>query len=181
MATAASHQTVTIRRALLDDAPFIRDLVNTAFREADSWFKKEEYHDRMHASEVEEMMAKDADQGGCGCFLAAESENGDIVGTIRLDWGEGNEKASFGMVSVPQRHGSRGIGSQLVKCAENELSAAGCTTIEMPVVVNRNERLIKWYEKKGYTRVREEPFGYPQICLPEYESSIKFLYMTKSI
>ncbi len=99
---------------------------------------------------------------------------------------------SFSQVSVPPRHGKRGLGKKLVDGAEKfcvELSKKMAkdlglekplpTTMEI-LVLNVRPELEGWYSRQGYVTTRKDaPFPAPEIVLPGYD--VKGVMMEKTL
>ncbi len=92
--------------------------------------------------------------------------NGDIVGTVAyrvLDTGTSEKKDGHirGMAVLPDQHG-RGIADLLLRNAESELRALGCSRITLDTTAPL-QRAIRFYEKNGFRRsgVVGDFFGMP--------------------
>ena len=97
-------------------------------------------------------------------------------------------EASFGMLSVPERNGGRGIGSTLVNAMERYVVRNAdafnlkVINIKMPLISLRTD-LFSFYEKRGYFFWKETclcPDDTPMV-LKQYEAEIKFLWYQKTI
>ena len=174
----------TIRPARPEEAGAVTELVATAFREGDSFYKRPNFLDRVCLSEVEEMLRDDG-----GCFLVAVgggggggTEAGELLGAVYVTYTKPGEAAHLNMVSVPRRNGGRGIGRALVRAAEKHLAEAGASRIEMQVVSSMNARLIEWYKGMGYSCLAgDTPIWWTQVCQEKYAGKIMYRPMGKSL
>ena len=127
---------LTFRDATDDDAVVVSELVNTAYREGDAWYKRPECVERMDkdGTTARELIASDH----LGCIIVAEQYQEDpeqaptLVGAVHCQWLEGDlgtlpgfpdttKLFYFGMLSVPQRYGGKGIGKRLTGAAIERL------------------------------------------------------------
>ena len=86
------------------------------------------------------------------------NEDGEIKGTVFLR--KAGKKLYFGMLSVSPLLQDKGIGKQLMTCAETYAKENSCHSIFMRVISVRHE-LIAWYERKGYSKTGETE-AFPQ-------------------
>ena len=183
------------------DAMIITELVNTAFLK-DSFFKNREYYTRVKedGSTVKDILKNSSSR----FLLYVESDSKKILGCIKIELDEFDSKsdqnaldnpcqnkisqyqASFGMLSVPERNGKRGIGSSLLKAMEEYIMtrAKQCglnsAHVCMPLISLRSD-LFEFYEKRGYTYWKEtelEERANPMV-LKEYEGKITFKWYRK--
>ena len=190
-----------VRLGNKEDAMIITELVNTAFLK-DSFFKHREYY--MRVKEDGSTVIDILKNSNSHFLLYVESDSSNILGCIKLDLDESNSKsdqndllipspnnkreyqASFGMLSVPERNGKRGIGSSLLKAMEEYIMtrAKECGVksahICMPLISLRSD-LFEFYEKRGYTYWKEtelEERVRPMV-LKEFEGKITFRWYRK--
>ena len=185
-----------VRLGNKEDAMIITELVNTAFLK-DSFFKNREYYTRVKedGSTVKDILKNSSSR----FLLYVESDSKKILGCIKIELDEFDSKsdqnaldnpcqnktrqyqASFGMLSVPERNGKRGIGSSLLKAMEEYIMtrAKQCglssAHVYMPLISLRSD-LFEFYEKLGYTYWKEtelEERAIPMV-LKEYEGKITF-------
>lgn len=80
-------------------------------------------------------------------------QDSNIVACVRVKCGENS--ADIGMLATDPNHQMRGLGKQILNCAEQHaLEHFGITTFKMSVLSSRSE-LIAFYERRGYTRTGE--------------------------
>ena len=183
------------------DAMIITELVNTAFLK-DSFFKNREYY--MRVKEDGSTVIDILKNSNSRFLLYVESDSKKILGCIKIELDEFDSKsdqnaldnpcqnktrqyqASFGMLSVPERNGKRGIGSSLLKAMEEYIMtrAKQCglnsAHVCMPLISLRSD-LFEFYEKRGYTYWKEtelEERAIPMV-LKEYEGKITFKWYRK--
>lgn len=190
-----------VRLGNIEDAMIITELVNTAFLK-DSFFKHREYH--MRVKEDESTVINILKSSNSDFLLYVESDSRNILGCIKIDLDESDSKsdqntlldlsqnntreyqASFGMLSVPERNGKRGIGSSLLKGMEEYVMtrAKQCGVksahVCMPLISLRSD-LFEFYEKRGYSYWKEtelEERVRPMV-LKEYKGKITFVWYQK--
>ena len=106
-----------------------------------------------------------------------------LLGACRVDWDLATGVGHFGMLGVPPRHAGRGIGRAIVRAVKQFLKTSKAqTSISMPVVYSRNERLVRWYERLGFTQVGDLfQFPVPDIVRAEYAGMILMQQMQCSL
>jgi len=191
-----------IRRCDIDDAMKVTELVNEAFMK-DAFFKHETHYLRMKEDGSTALRIL---KSNTSIFLCYEDQNiNDMLGCVKVDINTNlNERncqgpsdkqdyddiyyGSFGMLSVQERNGGRGIGSQLLKAMEEYITnkaiedAKTKVKISMPLISLRSD-LLKFYEKRGYslwktTCLDDEDI---EMVLPKYIDELKFLWHCKLI
>ncbi|PWT90392.1 MAG: GNAT family N-acetyltransferase [Blastocatellia bacterium] len=135
---------ISIRLATRRDAEAITKIINTAFAIAEGFFID---GDRITLEEVIASLSK-------GEFLIAEDVHG-LVGCVYLE--PQGERAYLGLLSVDPSRQQTGLGSQLLKAAEEHRASQGSKSIYMKVVNLRTE-LPPYYRKRGYVETGTSPF-----------------------
>ncbi|MFI5952527.1 GNAT family N-acetyltransferase [Cryptosporangium sp. NPDC051539] len=103
--------------------------------------------------------------------LLVASLDGEIAGVVRvrtLDEGTGE----FGMLAGSRTHRGAGVGTALIRAAEERARDAGRTTMQLEILVPRDwahpskEFLRAWYGRLGYRHRRNEPLAltYPHLA-----------------
>ena len=154
--TAAS--TLTFRPAQKNDASFIADLVNAAYRGDSSrqgWTTEADLLQgtRINAQEVQQLIGAN----DTVILLCLQEEQ--IIGCVQLE--KTQEAAYLGMFVVrPDLQGS-GIGKTFMQTAEAHAQQLwGVKKIWMTVISVRQE-LIAYYQRRGYVRTgRMKPFPF---------------------
>jgi len=82
--------------------------------------------------------------------FVAESDRGEVVGTIACAMVDATEGHLRGMSVLPNRQG-RGIAEKLLQAAEHELAQQGCRRITLDTT-DPLERAMRFYENHGYRR-----------------------------
>lgn len=132
-----------IRLAEGRDVSDIVDVINAAFRKAESFFID---HDRVNLESMQPLLEK-------GKFLVAENEE-KIAGCVYIELRD--ERAYLGLLSVdPQRQGA-GLGSTLMNAAEEFCRTAGCRFMDLRIVNLRRE-LPEFYRRRGYVQTGVAP------------------------
>ncbi|HUJ95076.1 MAG TPA: GNAT family N-acetyltransferase [Terriglobales bacterium] len=125
------------------DAEAVMRLINNAFR-AERFFIDE---DRVDLEAVRTRMAQ-------GEFLLVE-EDGALVGCVYLELR--GERGYFGLLAVDRANQRSGLGTRLMKAAEDRARAAGCRFMDL-TVVNLRKELPAFYGARGYVESGTEAF-----------------------
>ena len=151
-----------LREAGPADAERIAALVNRAFS-AENWFKSTA---RTNAAQVRELLSK-------GRFLLLE-QDARLLACVYLE--VRGDRVYVGMLSVEQDMQGRGIGSRMMREAEEYARRAGHQAIDLRIVHVREE-LPPYYRKLGYMESGTEPApDFPGVKIP-----IHFVLMSKSL
>ena len=132
------------RVAALQDAEEITALINAVFRKAESFFID---GDRIDVDSVRGLMAK-------GEFRISQ-ENGALRACVYLE--RRGERAYLGVLSVVPKLQRTGIGSALLKAAEDQCAKAGCRFMDLRTVNLRTDNRA-FYGRRGYVETGTEPF-----------------------
>jgi len=132
------------RVAALQDAEEITALINAVFRKAESFFID---GDRIDVDSVRGLMAK-------GEFRISQ-ENGALRACVYLE--RRGERAYLGVLSVVPKLQRTGIGSALLKAAEDQCAKAGCRFMNLRTVNLRTDNRA-FYGRRGYVETGTEPF-----------------------
>lgn len=135
---------VKVRQATELDVQNITATINNAFAEVELFFVD---GDRVNKQEV-------IDSFHTGVFLVAESDE-HMLGCVYVE--PQGERAYLGLLSVDPHQQQRGVGSRLMRAAEELCFAAGCRFMDIKIVNLRTE-LPGYYEKFGYTPTGTSPF-----------------------
>ena len=132
-----------LRLAELRDAESITALINTAFRHAEAFLVE---RDRIDRDSVESLLQT-------GQFLLAE-DGVLLFGCVYVE--PRGERAYLGLLSVaPSRQGA-GLGSCLMKAAEDYCAKAGCRFMDLQIINLRHE-LPRFYHRLGYADTGTAP------------------------
>jgi len=135
---------VQLRIAETADADRLMDLINSAFRQAESFIID---RDRVDLEVVLSLMAK-------GEFLVAEDEVA-FAGCVYLE--RRGERAYLGLLSVDPARQKAGVGSMLMREAELHCARAGCRFIDLRIIDLRKDNHA-FYKRRGYVETGTEPF-----------------------
>lgn len=152
------------------DFPAVVDLVNLAYRGPPPtgrlWASESGYisGERMTLA----MLQDDLKTPGARLLLWRDGPAGPMLGCVWLE-PEGGDAWYLGMLTVHPRAQERGMGSLILKAAEEEARRLWAKRLRM-TVVNVRDGLIAWYRRKGYVPTGEilpfpyddERFGRPQ-------------------
>ncbi|MET9263977.1 GNAT family N-acetyltransferase [Amycolatopsis sp. NPDC004079] len=135
----------------------LTELVNTVYAKAEAglWAGSA---DRTNASEMAGLVRAGE--------IAVARLAGDVVGSVRIqrlaeDLGE------FGLLAASPEVRGAGIGRELVRFAEDHWRAAGCTRMQLELLVPRGwthpskEFLAQWYTRLGYRVVETSTIDGP--------------------
>ena len=162
---------LSFREATETDVDQLLALVNAAYDREKQW-KKGERTNR------EELLSYISSPTSCILVgYAQEADKGDAEGVsvdvtkemvssilLRIP----NDACFFGMLSVWPHMQDRGIGKETLIYAERYVKEAkGCNAMEC-VVADFNSHLFPYYEKKGYTKVGEEPWQSDVLLVPAF-------------
>jgi GNAT superfamily N-acetyltransferase len=125
------------------DAESIAYLVNIAFRPERFFIDA----DRTDPDKVRALLQK-------GKFLLAV-EAGELAGCIYVELR--GERGYFGLLAVDPARQRAGIGSFLVRAAEDDCRAAGCLFMDL-TIVNLRKELPGYYRRHGYAENGTLPF-----------------------
>ncbi len=167
-----------ITKAVVEDAPELNALVNSAYRGDSSrqgWTTEADLLDgsRIDASGIAELIQTQ------GTTLLKYVEEGEILGCVELKKNEG--KLYLGMLTVRPDLQGKGIGKELLKAAEAEAIKQSCTSIFMTVISVRNE-LIDWYVRHGYQLTGErKPFAFTDPRFGQPKMKLEFVVLEKKL
>ena len=133
-----------LRMATHSDGGAITILINTAFRRAESFLID---GNRIDLQTVQGLMEK-------GKFLVTE-EDGTLAGCVYVE--PRDERAYLGLLSVDPHRQKAGLGSMLMKAAEDYCRNAGCRFIDLQIV-NLRQELPSFYHHRGYVETGTAPF-----------------------
>ena len=133
-----------IRIAGSQDVERIVELINIAFRRGEGHII---CGDRIDSEEVRSLLPK-------GEFLVAE-DDGKLVGCVYLE--PRQERTYLGLLSVSPDLQKQGVGSLLMREAEQRRVAAGCRFIDLRTI-NLREDNRAFYQRRGYVETGTAPF-----------------------
>lgn len=133
-----------LRLAEIQDAEAITTVINSAFRKAESFIID---GDRIDLESVRSLIEK-------GKFLITE-DNDTVTGCVYVE--PRRERAYLGLLSVDPKLQQAGIGSALMKAAEDYCAKAGCHFVDLRIVNLRTENHA-FYSRRGYVETGTEPF-----------------------
>jgi len=135
---------VQLRIAGNSDAEGLTDLINAAFRKAESFIID---RDRVDLEVVQSLFAK-------GEFLVADDEDA-LAGCVYLELR--GERAYLGLLSVDPTRQKTGVGSMLMREAELHCARAGCRFVDLRIIDLRKDNHA-FYKRRGYVETGTEPF-----------------------
>ncbi|GAA4798301.1 GNAT family N-acetyltransferase [Actinomycetospora chlora] len=147
---------LTIRVAEDADADSLLALVHSAYRGPsgrEGWTSEADLIDGPRTTR--DLVAADIANPSITILVA-----GDVLGCAAVTHEAGSPTASFGMFAVRPGLQRGGVGSTLLRAAEDLARDRGASAMEM-CVIDRRPELIDWYERRGYARTGEtRPFPY---------------------
>jgi len=139
---------VSVRRATLDDAEELADLINRAYA-VEVFFVD---GDRTNPAEIALKMTQ-------GEFIVLEGHRG-LVAAVYVE-----SRGYFGMLAVSPACQGMGLGKRLVRIAEAMCEANGVTTMRLRII-NLREELARWYRSLGYEPVGTSPYTHRPVKKP---------------
>lgn len=133
-----------VHPAQIIDAERIVDLINSAFRHAESYIID---RDRIDLESVQSLLTK-------GEFLLAE-DAGTLAGCVYLE--RRGLRTYLGLLSVAPALQKAGVGSMLMDESERRCAAAGCRFMDLRII-NLREDNHGFYQRRGYVETGIEPF-----------------------
>lgn len=133
-----------VHPAQIIDAERIVDLINSAFRHAESYIID---RDRIDLESVQSLLTK-------GEFLLAE-DAGTLAGCVYLE--RRGQRTYLGLLSVAPALQKAGVGSMLMDESERRCAAAGCRFMDLRII-NLREDNHGFYQRRGYVETGTEPF-----------------------
>ena len=134
------------------DAAAVTDVVNAAYRQAESSFHA---GPRTTVEEVRARLSK-------GTFLLARGDSG-LDGCVYVE--ANGARGYLGMLAVSPRCQGAGLGPRLVRAGEDHLRGRGVERLEIDVISLRGE-LFAFYERLGYRVTGTRPFEDPRLLRP---------------
>ena len=133
-----------IRLATNAEAQAITDVINAAFRKAESFFV---VRNRIDLESVRGLLGK-------GAFLVSD-EDGTIAGCVYVEMR--GERSYLGLLAVDPTAQKSGMGSKLMNAAEEHCRAAGSKFMDIQIV-NLRKELPEFYHRRGYVETGTAPF-----------------------
>lgn len=133
-----------VRIAETREAEAVMAVINAAFRRAESFLID---RDRMDLDSVKALFQK-------GAFLVVD-DGGAVAGCVYVELR--GERAYLGLLAVDPQRQKGGVGSKLMKAAENYIAKSGCRFVDLQIVNVRAE-LPAFYCRRGYVETGTAPF-----------------------
>ena len=166
-----------IRPATLADVSALDQLVNSAYRGDSSrkgWTTEADLLDGIRTSEESlSNMIRQPDS-----VILVLEENGILNACVYLE--QQGSVLYLGMLTVKPELQAKGLGSLMMKAAEERAVSLGCNAIQMTVITER-ESLISYYQRKGFVDTgARKPFpADPAFGIPK--KPLQFLVMEKRL
>ena len=182
--SAPVYDTLTVRKAALDDAEAITELVESAYRgpvSRQGWTTEADLLDgqRTDLEAVRESIAREDVRL---LIASSDAEPDDPLGCCQIERRSGG-RAYFGSFAVRPDLQNLGMGKVLLAAAEAAAGAAWQVSVmEMTVIAQRSE-LIAWYQRRGYALTGEtRPFPYDnaRAGLPRRDD-LQFVVLEKTL
>lgn len=147
-----NNKTLELKKATLNDAEKITELVNSVYRGENSkkgWTTEAEFLGgiRITAEKIREILESNDDI----IFLACDGEN--ILGCVHLE--NSGTHSYLGMLSVEVNYQDKGIGKFLIsECERYTKENWKLDKIKMKVI-NRRIELMEYYYRRGYQSTGE--------------------------
>ena len=152
-----------IRVAKPEEAERLVPLINAAFVKAEGYIID---RDRVDLELIQSLLAK-------GEFLIAE-DGAALAGCVYLE--RRGDRAYLGLLSVAPERQKSGIGSMLMREAEQRCAKAGCRFMDLRIIDLRKDNHA-FYKRRGYVETGTEPFR------PDLETKLPchFVNMSKPL
>lgn len=134
----------TVRAATPSDIRSLTRVINTAFVVEQVAFDG----DRVDEIGVRDYMSR-------GHFLLAELA-GAIIGCVYIE--PRGDHSYLGLLAVEPKRQGTGLGRRLMDAAEELARSLGSRAMDLRVISPRAGQLLPFYERLGYTFIRNEPF-----------------------
>jgi ribosomal protein S18 acetylase RimI-like enzyme len=167
-----------ITKAVVEDAPALDKLVNSAYRGDSSrqgWTTEADLLDgtRTDAAAIAELIQTP------GTTLLKYMEENEILGCVELRNQDG--KLYLGMLTVQPNLQGKGIGKELLTAAEAQAKKQKCISLFMTVISVRKE-LIDWYIRNGYQLTGErKPFAFNDPRFGQPKMKLEFVVLEKRL
>ncbi len=167
-----------ISKAIVEDAPELDHLVNSAYRGDSSrqgWTTEADLLDgtRTDAAAIAELIKTP------GTTILKYVEENKILGCVELRNQDG--RLYLGMLTVRPYLQGKGIGKILLTAAEEEAGRQQCPSIFMTVISVRQE-LIDWYVRHGYQPTGErKPFAFNDPRFGQPKMKLEFIVLEKKL
>lgn len=167
-----------ISKAIVEDAPELDHLVNSAYRGDSSrqgWTTEADLLDgtRTDAAAIAELIKTP------GTTILKYVEENKILGCVELRNQDG--RLYLGMLTVRPNFQGKGIGKILLNAAEEEAGRQQCSSIFMTVISVRQE-LIDWYVRHGYQPTGErKPFAFNDPRFGQPKMKLEFIVLEKKL
>ncbi len=167
MSPSQSEHNLSFRKASVQDAPAIAELVNSAYRGDSSRQGWTTEADLISGQRTDCLAIEDIILSPHQWILVGEDkassnpiESGRLVVTALLEKVK-PEVCYFGMFAVSPSLQAKGVGKIFIEAAEKfAREELGSQWMEMTVISLRTE-LMAWYERRGYEKMNEfRPFPY---------------------
>ena len=133
-----------LRPAQAGDAERLVEVINAAFRQAESYIID---RDRVDLELIQSLLAK-------GEFLIAVDGTA-LAGCVSLE--RRGDRAYVGLISVAPERQKSGVGSMLMREAEQHCARAGCRFVDLKIIDLRQDNHA-FYKRRGYVETGTEPF-----------------------
>ena len=167
-----------LQRVTERDLPEVVDLTNLAFRGGVGWTVESKYIEGQRINL--EMLWKDMKEHPEALLLIWRDDvEGVLLGSV---WLEPKDRGVWymGLLAVrPDQQGQQ-LGRRMLEASEAAMRERGAEKVVISVV-NVRERLIGWYERRGYVRTGERkpfPYGDERVGRPLRED-LEFVVLEK--
>jgi ribosomal protein S18 acetylase RimI-like enzyme len=169
-----------LQRVTESDLPEVVDLTNLAFRGNQGWTIESKYIEGQRINL--EMLREDMKEHPDALLLIwRDEDDGTLLGSVWLEPKDGGIWY-MGLLAVrPDQQGQQ-LGRQMLEASEAAMRERGAEKVVISVV-NVRERLIGWYERRGYVRTGEMkpfPYGDERVGRP-LRDDLEFLVLEKAL
>jgi ribosomal protein S18 acetylase RimI-like enzyme len=169
-----------LRLAVEADLPEVVELTNLAFRGDIGWTLETKYIEGQRTDQ-ETLNAEMAANPDALLMIWRDDADRTLLGSVWLEPGD-KETWYMGLLAVRPEQQGRQLGRQMVEASEELARSRGGKKMRISVV-NVREKLMRWYERRGYLRTGEQkpfPYGDERVGRP-LRNDLHFVVMEKMI
>ncbi len=171
---------MSLKSATEVDLPDVAALTNLAFRGDVGWTLETKYIEGQRTS-VEMLQEELAKNPEALLMVWRDEEDGSLLGSVWLELGD-EETWYMGLLAVRPEQQGKQLGRQMVEASEALVRSRGGRRMRISVV-NVREKLMQWYERRGYLRTGEQksfPYGDERVGRP-LRDDLYFVVMEKAL
>jgi ribosomal protein S18 acetylase RimI-like enzyme len=169
-----------LKPATETDLSEVVELTNLAFRGDVGWTLETKYIEGQR-TDVATLKGEMTAKPEALLMIWRDERDGTLLGSVWLEPGDGGAWY-MGLLAVRPEQQGRQLGRQMVEASEELVRSRGGTKIVISVV-NVREKLMHWYERRGYVLTGEQkpfPYGNERVGRP-LRDDLYFVVMEKAL